>query len=57
MFTTIIARIDLLDRHQRAVDLAARLGEPAGGTVALLHVIEPIPWRAVVVFGRRTPTI
>jgi nucleotide-binding universal stress UspA family protein len=43
MFKKILLPLDLSDRHQRAVDIAAELAKQSGGEVVLLHVIETIP--------------
>jgi nucleotide-binding universal stress UspA family protein len=43
MFQKILLPVDLTDRHGQAVDIAADLAGPSGGTVILLHVIETIP--------------
>jgi nucleotide-binding universal stress UspA family protein len=43
MFKKILLPIDLTDRHQRALSLAADLARSSGGEVLLLHVIENIP--------------
>jgi universal stress protein A len=40
MFQRIVVPVDLTDKHQRAIDLAARLVDPGGGEVVVLHVIE-----------------
>jgi universal stress protein A len=43
MFRNILVPVDLSDRHQQAVDIAARFAQESGGRVTLLHVIEIIP--------------
>ena len=43
MFTKIVLPVDLTDKHQPALDAAARLAEQGGGSVTLLHVVEVIP--------------
>ena len=43
MFKNILMPVDLTDRHQPALDIAARLATDGAGTVTLLHVIEVIP--------------
>jgi nucleotide-binding universal stress UspA family protein len=43
MFTQIVVPVDLSDRHQAALDLAAWLVERNRGEVTLLHIIEVIP--------------
>jgi nucleotide-binding universal stress UspA family protein len=43
MFKKILVPVDLTDKHQRTVDLAAAMAAQAGGEVTLLHVIELIP--------------
>jgi universal stress protein A len=35
--------VDLTDRHQQALDIAARLGKESAGEITLLHVVEVIP--------------
>ncbi len=47
MFRNILLPVDLSDRHQRAVELAADLASQAGGQLVLLHVIETIPGLAM----------
>jgi universal stress protein A len=42
MFGNILVPVDLTDRHQRALDIAANLARQNGGRVTLLHVIELI---------------
>jgi nucleotide-binding universal stress UspA family protein len=42
MFRKLLLPVDLTDRHQRALDLAAEMAGP-DGEVVLLHVIEAIP--------------
>lgn len=43
MFEKILLPVDLTDRHQQALEIAARLAKESGGEVTLLHVIEIIP--------------
>jgi nucleotide-binding universal stress UspA family protein len=43
MFKNILMPVDLTDRHQPALDIAARLATDGAGAVTLLHVIEIIP--------------
>jgi nucleotide-binding universal stress UspA family protein len=43
MFRKILVPIDLSDRHQQALEIAARLAKESDGEVMLLHVIEIIP--------------
>jgi nucleotide-binding universal stress UspA family protein len=43
MFKKILVPIDLTDKHQRTLDVAAEMAARAGGEVTLLHVIELIP--------------
>lgn len=43
MFQRILLPLDLTDRHQRALDIAAEMATAGGGTIILLHVIETIP--------------
>ena len=43
MFRKILMPVDLTDRHQPALDIAARLATESTGTVTLLHVVEIIP--------------
>jgi nucleotide-binding universal stress UspA family protein len=43
MFTKILMPVDLTDRHQPALDIAARLANESSGEVTLLHVVEIIP--------------
>jgi nucleotide-binding universal stress UspA family protein len=43
MFKKIVVPLDLTDRHQPALDIAAELTRQCGGAVTLLHVIEVIP--------------
>jgi nucleotide-binding universal stress UspA family protein len=43
MFKKILLPIDLSDRHQRALSVAADLARSSGGEVLLLHVVESIP--------------
>src|SRR6266851_503449 len=42
MFQKILVPVDLTDRHQPALEIAAKLVTP-GGEVILLHVIEVLP--------------
>jgi universal stress protein A len=42
MFQNILVPVDLTDRHQRALEIAANLARQNGGQVTLLHVIELI---------------
>jgi nucleotide-binding universal stress UspA family protein len=42
MFHKILVPLDLTDKHQRALDTAAQLGQKSGGDVLLVHVIELI---------------
>ncbi len=43
MFKKILLPVDLTDKHQPALDAAAKLAGQYGGTVTLLHVVEIIP--------------
>ena len=43
MFRKILVPVDLTDRHQQALEIAARLAKESDGGVTLLHVIEIIP--------------
>jgi nucleotide-binding universal stress UspA family protein len=43
MFKKILIPVDLTDRHQQALDIAARLAHESAGEVTLLHVVEIIP--------------
>jgi universal stress protein A len=43
MFNKILVPVDLSDRHQQALEIAARLARESNGEVTLLHVIELIP--------------
>lgn len=43
VFKQILVPVDLSDRHQQALDIAARLAKESDGEVTLLHVIEIIP--------------
>jgi nucleotide-binding universal stress UspA family protein len=43
MFKKIVLPVDLTDKHQQALDVAAELAGQSGGEVTLLHVIETIP--------------
>jgi nucleotide-binding universal stress UspA family protein len=43
MFRKILVPVDLSDRHQQALEIAARLAKESDGEVTLLHVIEIIP--------------
>jgi nucleotide-binding universal stress UspA family protein len=40
MFQKVLVPVDLTDRHQPALEIAAKLVAPAGGEVLLLHVVE-----------------
>jgi universal stress protein A len=40
MFQRIVVPVDLTDKHQQAIDLAAQLISAGGGEVVVLHVIE-----------------
>jgi nucleotide-binding universal stress UspA family protein len=42
MFKKILLPVDLSDRHQQALEAAARLAKQSEGEVTLLHVIEVI---------------
>ena len=42
MFTKIVLPLDLTDRHQPALAIAAEMARQSGGEVTLLHVIEVI---------------
>jgi universal stress protein A len=42
MFKSILLPVDLTDRHQRVLAVAAELAAQSGGEVTLLHVIETI---------------
>src|SRR6266852_2933937 len=42
MFKKILLPIDLSDRHERSLDVAANLAGLAGGEVELFHVVEII---------------
>jgi len=42
MFRKILLPLDLSDRHERAVDIAAGLAAPTGAEVVLLHVVQLI---------------
>jgi nucleotide-binding universal stress UspA family protein len=42
VFKTILLPVDLTDRHQRVIGVAAELAAQSGGEVTLLHVIETI---------------
>ncbi len=42
MFRTIVVPVDLTDRNQPAVEMAAKLSTQSQGTIHLLHVIETI---------------
>jgi nucleotide-binding universal stress UspA family protein len=42
MFQQILLPLDLTDRHQRALDIAAELAARAKAAVTLLHVIETL---------------
>lgn len=43
MFKRILIPLDLTDKHQRVLEIAAELAQQNGGAVTLLHVIEEIP--------------
>jgi nucleotide-binding universal stress UspA family protein len=43
VFQHILLPVDLSDRHQQALEVAARLARESHGEVTLLHVIETIP--------------
>jgi nucleotide-binding universal stress UspA family protein len=43
MFRKILVPVDLTDRHQPALDIAARFAQESAGEITLLHVIELIP--------------
>jgi nucleotide-binding universal stress UspA family protein len=43
MFKKILLPLDLTDRHEEALAVAARLARESGGELTLLHVIEVIP--------------
>jgi universal stress protein A len=43
MFRKILMPVDLTDRHQQVLDIAARLAQESAGEVTLLHVVELIP--------------
>jgi nucleotide-binding universal stress UspA family protein len=43
MFKNIVVPLDLTDRHQPVLEIAAKLSQQSGGEVTLLHVIEVIP--------------
>ena len=42
MFTKILVPVDLTDKHQQALEIAARLANESGGEVTLVHVVEVI---------------
>ncbi len=42
MFQKILLPVDLADRHQPALEMAAKLAKPGASIVTLLHVIETI---------------
>ncbi len=42
MFKKILLPVDLADRHQAAIDVAAKMAAQNNGTITLLHVIETI---------------
>jgi nucleotide-binding universal stress UspA family protein len=42
MFTKILVPVDLTDRHQPALEMAAKLAALGGGEVILIHVIEVV---------------
>jgi nucleotide-binding universal stress UspA family protein len=46
VFKQILVPVDLSDRHQQALEVAARLARDSDGEVTLLHVIDivPGPW-------------
>ena len=43
VFRKILMPVDLTDRHQQALDIAASLANESAGEVTLLHVAEVIP--------------
>src|SRR5207249_5008154 len=43
MFNKILVPVDLTDKHQRTLEVAAQLAAQGGGELTLLHVIELIP--------------
>jgi nucleotide-binding universal stress UspA family protein len=43
MFTKILIPVDLTDRHQQALDVAARVAHDSAADITLLHVVETIP--------------
>jgi universal stress protein A len=42
VFTKILVPVDLTDKHQQALDIAARLASESGSEVTLVHVVETI---------------
>lgn len=42
MFQNVLVPVDLTDRHQRTLEMAAELVRNRGGTVTLLHVVEVV---------------
>ena len=55
MFKHILVPVDLSDRHQHALEVAARLARESHGEVTLLHVIDitPGPWAQEPDFMKR----
>jgi len=43
VFRKILLPLDLTDKHQKTLEIAASLAEQSGGEVTLLHVVELIP--------------
>ncbi|MCS7016618.1 MAG: universal stress protein, partial [Gemmatales bacterium] len=43
LFRKILVPLDLTDKHQKSLEIAANLAQQSGGEVTLLHVIELIP--------------
>ena len=43
MFKKLLLPLDLTDRHQVVLDLAAEMAQKSQGEVTLLHVVEDIP--------------
>ncbi|GBD34972.1 TRAP-T-associated universal stress protein TeaD [bacterium HR36] len=43
VFRRILLPLDLTDKHDKALEIAASLAQLSGGEVTLLHVIELIP--------------
>jgi nucleotide-binding universal stress UspA family protein len=43
MFRKILLPLDLTDKHQPALQLAAEFAQAGGGEITLVHVIEVIP--------------